>query len=134
MSKANNGNPIAIYNNGGIYHAIYFHDTTKTLYHDDYNWMTKNNSYATEQQKQLLFDALAKEGLHWNAETKQIEKLKWRAKQGGIYWTFNQQEIFDTNDSKYEIDNERYNNGFYFQTEQQAEEAFKKVKELLLSL
>lgn len=32
--------------------------------------------FATESEKQLLFDALAKEGKQWNAETLQIEDLK----------------------------------------------------------
>ena len=31
--------------------------------------------YATKEQAQQLFDALAKEGKRWNAETKQIETI-----------------------------------------------------------
>ena len=38
--------------------------------------------YATEDEKQQLFEALAKEGKRWNAETKQIENIetKWTPK------------------------------------------------------
>lgn len=32
--------------------------------------------YATEEEKQQLFDALAKQGKKWNAETKQIEEIE----------------------------------------------------------
>ena len=35
----------------------------------------KYSRYATDQEKQLLFDALEKDGKRWNAETKQIEDI-----------------------------------------------------------
>lgn len=41
-----------------------------------YNLYTDRFRYATEEQKQLLFDALAKEGKAWDAEKKQIVDLK----------------------------------------------------------
>jgi hypothetical protein len=41
---------------------------------------------ATESEKQQLLDALAKEGLTWNAEKKVVEKLRWRPKEGDAYW------------------------------------------------
>lgn len=41
---------------------------------------------ATEEEKQRIFDALAKEGKRWNADKKQIEDLpRWRADIGGSY-------------------------------------------------
>lgn len=40
----------------------------------------------TESEKQQLLDALAKEGLTWNAEKKVVEKLRWRPKEGDMYW------------------------------------------------
>lgn len=41
-------------------------------------WCSKTDKvrYATEEEKQQLFDALAKEGNAWNSEKKQIVKLK----------------------------------------------------------
>lgn len=33
---------------------------------------------ATEEEKKLLFDNLAEEGLAWNAERKELVKLKWK--------------------------------------------------------
>lgn len=36
--------------------------------------------YATEEEKQKLFDALAKEGKAWDAEKKAVVELKWKPK------------------------------------------------------
>ena len=41
-----------------------------------YNLNTNRFRYATEEEKQLLFDALAKENKAWDAEKKQIVDLK----------------------------------------------------------
>lgn len=41
---------------------------------------------ATEEEKQQLFDALAKEGKHWNAENKQIEDLPKKCEFKAMDW------------------------------------------------
>ena len=41
-----------------------------------YNLYTDRFRYATEEEKQQLFDALAKEGKAWDSEKKQIVDLK----------------------------------------------------------
>ena len=41
--------------------------------------------YATEEEKQKLFDALAKEGKAWDAEKKAVVELKWKPKIGDKY-------------------------------------------------
>ena len=41
--------------------------------------------YATEEEKQKLFDALEKEGLTWDAEKKAVVDLKWKPKIGDKY-------------------------------------------------
>lgn len=40
-------------------------------------WGKDELSYATEEEKQLLFDKMKKQGLQWNAEKKQVEKIRW---------------------------------------------------------
>lgn len=40
------------------------------------NILARTVRFATEEEKQQLFEALAKEGKRWNAETKQIENIK----------------------------------------------------------
>jgi len=58
---------------------------------------------------------------------------RWRAELGENYWTFDRGgacELIDFNDS---YDEEAYSNGFYFQTKQQAEQAYNTVSQYLLS-
>ena len=89
--------------------------------------------YATDEEKQLLFDKMKEQSLRWNAEEKRVEKIRWRAEKKEFYFVLDgtafevdcYTEIFD------EIDAKLYNYGNYFRTEEQAEEAAKRVKETL---
>ena len=88
---------------------------------------------ATEEEKQLLFDKMKEQGLKWNAEEKQVEKIRWRAKSGKYYFSFSgitfnldcYTECFAKDDTNL------YNCGNYFRTKEQAKEAAKRVKEVL---
>lgn len=84
---------------------------------------------------QRLFDAMAKDGKRWNAEAKQVEDIKtkrWRAKKNEQYYTLDDYfEVCESEENNDHIDEKRYKYGFYFQTEQQAEAAAEKIKELL---
>ena len=88
---------------------------------------------ATEEEKQQLFDKMKEQGLKWNAEEKRVEKIRWRAKRGEYYFLFRSTtlkvdcytECFD------EIDANLYYSDNYFRTNEQAEEAAKRVKEVL---
>lgn len=42
--------------------------------------------YATEEEKQKLFDKLKEEGYEWDAEKKEIVKLKWKPKYNEVYY------------------------------------------------
>lgn len=56
--------------------------------HSMFLWTPKDGSrYATEQEKAEFLERLEKE-LHkrWNAETKQLENIRWMPKAGDIYW------------------------------------------------
>ena len=44
------------------------------------------NRLATEEEKKKLFDKLAEEGLEWDAERKELVKLKWNPKIGETYY------------------------------------------------
>lgn len=59
--------------------TIYFYvsiDETFGLLSDDNRVSAEGYRYATEAEKQQLFEALAKEGKRWNAEKKVIEDIK----------------------------------------------------------
>lgn len=58
--------------------TIYFYvsiDETFGLLFDDNDVSAEGYRFATDEEMQLLFDALAKEGKRWNPDTKQIEDL-----------------------------------------------------------
>lgn len=82
----------------------------------------------------IIQDALAKVGKKWNAEKKCIEELKperWRAQEGSKYWFLNEalKAVCDIED-RYDVNNQRYNCGNYFQTEQQARDFAEQIKQL----
>lgn len=87
---------------------------------------------ATAEEKQELEDALTGKGLFWDAKEKRVEKKRWRAKDGGIYYTiysdFTLNQIIE---AEYGIDDERYNIGNYFRSKEQADKAAEVIKETL---
>ena len=93
-------------------------------------WGTGNLRYATEEEKQQLFDKMKEKGLKWNAEEKRVEKIRWRAKDGKVYYYIDNQgiAIVDKENGFY-VDKNRHEYGNYFCTRAQAEEAAKRVKE-----
>ena len=96
-------------------------------------WVKNNMRPATDSEKQRLFDALAKEGKRWNAETKQIEDLpRWRAYEKGEYYRI----LPDTTVGKLtecrdDVDKIMYERGNYFKTREAAERAAEKIRKIL---
>lgn len=95
-------------------------------------WCNDDLTYATEEEKQLLFDKMKEQGLQWDAEGKRVEKIRWRAKKGYIYHRLtcylrstNERDDYQTWDQKC---HDSYN---YFHTEEQTKEAARRVKETL---
>ena len=87
---------------------------------------------ATEEEKQLLFDKMKKQGLQWNAEEKRVEKIRWRAKKGEYYYHINADGFASTiKHTDYMTDYYRYNFGNYFRTKEQTKEAARRVREAL---
>ena len=97
----------------------------------DLSWVTSSFRHATEEEKQAFFDELKAKGLRWNAENKQMERLRERASYGDFYLNISRTGdlVFsvETND---EIDNEHYASGNYYLSSEreQAEEAAKVIK------
>ena len=95
-------------------------------------WGCYDLSYATEEEKQLLFDKMKEQGLKWNADEKRVEKIQWRAEKGGVYYfTDSCLKTANTVEVGYRVDTNRYNALNYFHTKEQAEEAAKRMKETL---
>ncbi len=87
--------------------------------------------HATEEEKQRLFDKLKEEGLRWNAETKQIEKIRKRAKRGEKYlFITGRGEIVEYTEDNDSNDDASYDLGNYYllSARAQAEEDAQAVK------
>ena len=87
---------------------------------------------ATEEEKAELFAEMKEQGLRWNAEEKRVEKIRWRAKEGEEYFYIGKNihvcKFPENNDV---CDNILYDALNYFRTSTQAEEAAKRMKEVL---
>ena len=98
----------------------------------DARWGNGTLRYATEEEKQLLFDKMKEQGLRWNAEEKRVEKIRWRARKSEEYCFMNTDlTTVYTTELGDDIDTKRYNALNYFRTKEKNEEAAKRIKETL---
>ena len=95
-------------------------------------WIKKNIRPATEEEKQRLFDSLARKGNRWNAEEKRIEDLpRWRALYNENYYLIGSELTVDCqSEIGYVVDDNRYNAGNYFKTREAAEKVAKQIREI----
>lgn len=87
---------------------------------------------ATEEEKKLLFDKMKEQGLKWNADEKRVENIRWRASSDERYYYIN--HFFECQsdiEESHIFDEDRWNVGNYFKNKEQAEEAIKRIKEVL---
>ena len=98
----------------------------------DNRWGNAPLRYATEEEKQLLFDKMKEQGLKWNAEEKRVEKIRWRAERHEDYYFVDTGiTVANLTETYSSYDNDLWDNFNYFKTKGQAEEAAKRVKETL---
>lgn len=95
-------------------------------------WWTSLFRLATAEEKQQLFTKMKEQGLCWNAEEKRVEKLLWRADVGVKYYFVDSLlDVLYIKECWSSLCNKHYSARNYFRTEEQAEEAAKRVKETL---
>ncbi len=98
-------------------------------------WRRKACAYRSASPKwqdALLFGKAKEQGLRGNAEEKQVEKIRWRAKKGGYYYFIDVNLTVKSIDDTYStFDNELCDAFNYFRTKEQAEEAARRVRETL---
>jgi hypothetical protein len=92
---------------------------------------------APEEEKKKLFDKLAEEGLEWDAEKKEVVKIKWKPKVGDTYFRpdFNRC-MFMCYEGKYRYDTMRYikecvEKGWCFKTEKDCQELVDKLNQAI---
>lgn len=87
---------------------------------------------ASESEKQELFDRLAEVGKRWNPDTKQIEDIRWRPKEGEQYCFVNSLgEVQETTYSDtYYFDKKRVEICNCFRTKEAAKPYVDQIKEI----
>lgn len=97
--------------------------------HDEYQSKIR---HATEEEKQLLFDKMKEQGLCWNAEKKEVEKVRWRAKKGDRFYYFDTDfSVLDGLEEGSKLDDSSWRSYNYFRTAEQVKEAIKRMKQEL---
>jgi hypothetical protein len=94
-------------------------------------WSADCFYHATEEEKQAFFDDLKAKGLRWNAETKQMERIRKRVEKGKEYLIVNRLgDVVKLVDEHSTFDDMNYNSGNYYLLEEraQAEEDAKAIK------
>ena len=96
----------------------------------DSRWGRGTRTYATEEEKQYLFNKLKEQGLYWDATTKQLKKIIVRAKPGGRYLFIDSFGIVhESTDFYCPQDNKYYDSGNYYPPREQ-EQAEKDAVEI----
>ena len=68
-------------------------------------------------------------GRYVKSTAKEIQPVKWRAKEGGTYYMISASLfVLETTDDRDGIDHDVYNSGNYFRTKEEAEKVLKKIK------
>ena len=130
---------IAIYNTSSYvnqrqkklsFHALLGKTNDKLVIND---WIFSREVFpATTDEIRKIEAALAKKGKRWNAEKKCIEDLpKWRADMNGAYFYISSAcNIIKEKECYCYADEERYNVGNYFKTEEAAEKVASQIREI----
>ena len=122
------------YHNDGSGRGVsYFNTETNSLKgFDNKCWDMDSFRQATDEERQHLFDKMKERGLRWNAEQKRVEKIRWRAKKGDMYWMLAQDlEVSEIQEDNVTTDQLFWECGNYFKTQEQAERAGEAIKEVL---
>lgn len=140
--------------NGQRYYAFIYKSTDKEGFHSYYvgietcgklsfcespsdRWCNDNLSYATEEEKNVLFYSMKENGCQWNAEEKRVEKLRWRAKEGEGYYYVNSNMKASIMrrprnvDYKCDYEGNSYHSYNYFRTKEHTAEAARRIREAL---
>lgn len=86
---------------------------------------------ASEAEKQELFSKLAEVGKRWNAETKQLEDIRWRAEKGEVFhYVSGSLEVLSLQDSRGRVSDGMYKVGNYFRTPEAAKKVADQIKDI----
>ena len=88
--------------------------------------------HASEEEKAEFFAEMKEQGLQWNAEKKEVEKVRWRAKKGDRFYCFDTDfSVLDGLEEGSKLDDSSWRSYNYFRTAEQVKEAIKRMKQEL---
>lgn len=122
---------IVIFSNYREEDKVLFDSYFNSIDNSNSAWVVESFRHATEEEKQRLFDLLKEKGFRWNAETKQMEKIRRRAKKGERYlYIDNRGKVINVIDFEDPYDNVRFEAGNYYLQEEigQAEQDAKFIR------
>ena len=87
---------------------------------------------ATEEEKQIFFDALEKEGLQWNAEERKLFQFQTRLKRYELYFCIGtDQRVYQVKEEYSPFDDEMFRCKNYFKTKDEAQKYADEIKDIL---
>ena len=124
------------YNEAIIIFKAFDNDGKMLSYSNNYadindGWLVDSFRHATEKEKQAFFEELKAKGLKWNAEAKEMEKIRKRAKEHETYLHINQTGVVvEEPDENFAFDDGLYEIGNYYlvSEREQAEEDAKAIR------
>jgi hypothetical protein len=69
----------------GYIYAYLGYDFSMSSWFKEGEWVAYR--YATEEEKKLFFNKLKEKGYEWDAEKRELVKLKWKPEVGQVFWT-----------------------------------------------
>lgn len=122
---------IVIFSNYREEDKVLFDSYFNSINNSNSAWVVESFRHATEEEKQKFFDELNEKGLRWNAETKELEKIRKRVKEWGTYLKINAYgEILEVTECGCSLDGQAFNIGNYYLPEEreQAEADAQKIR------
>ena len=124
-------NIVAIFKNYTSEAKFIFHSYYNTNRTCQSGWDNSYFRHATKEEKQAFFDEVKAKGLQWNAETKEMERIRVRVKYGDLYLNVSTScEVIEARECCDSVDNKRWEVGNYYllSEREQAEEDAKAIK------
>ena len=149
VQEFKDGDVLVVVVHGQRHNAFIYKSTDKRGFHSYYvgldvfgqlsisespsnRWSNSSLSYATEEEKQILFDKMKEQDLKWNVEEKRVEKIRWRAKKGDRFYCFDTDfSVLDGLEEGSKLDDSSWRSYNYFRTAEQVKEAIKRMKQEL---
>ena len=132
------GKFLIIYKSQRGFSDAYYHAATYNGYCEIYvvsynDWCVYDDArIATEEEKQLLLDALHADGKDWDAVNKKIVEYRWQPKDGEDYYVINTLfKVLRFTWQSYSFDFDLLKSGNCFKTKEEAEAKAKEILEIL---